>query len=195
MSPASSPDLEVRLARAEERALLLEITLAAYGQYSRELRPEYWARYREHIRETLGDVGAAEQLVASLEGRPVGTVLLYPPGTSFGDDVPAVMSLELPEVRLLAVSPECRGAGVGRALMNACADRAREAGATGIVLHTMAMMRHARALYESMGFVRAPDLDFSPAEDWHAEGFRCTFRQEDRREEAPAPGPQRERAG
>ena len=56
--------------------------------------------------------------------------------------------------------------------MVACVDRARDSGAPGLVLHTMAMMKAARSLYDDMGFIRAPELDFRPAEYWFVEGYR-----------------------
>ena len=46
--------------------------------------------------------------------------------------------------------------GIGRALMGACVERARAAGATVLCLHTVAM-------YEAMGFRRAPSFDFEGA--------------------------------
>jgi len=168
--------LEIRPARGTERAQALEITLEAYTEYGKVLRPEYWQSYRDHIVETLADVGPAQQLLALWENVAVGTVLYYPPGTSFGDDVEAAsVSLDCPEVRLLAVAPEGRGLGVGRALMEVGVARARESGAPGLVLHTMSIMESARALYSSMGFGRAPELDFQPAKEWFVEGFRLDF--------------------
>ena len=86
-------------------------------------------------------------------------------------------SADCPEVRLVAVAPAGRGRGVGRALMEACVERARSSGAPGLVLHTMAMMIAARSLYDSMGFGRAPELDFQPAREWFLEGFRLDFSQ------------------
>ena len=52
----------------------------------------------------------------------------------------------------LYVVPERRGNGIGRALLEATMDAAREAGATGIDLNTGESDTAARALYESAGF-------------------------------------------
>ena len=175
---SSTPhDLKIRLGLPRERQRALELTLEAYIEYEQVLRPEYWESYRQHIVDTLSaDLGEGQQLVAENDGQVVGTTLYYPPGTSFGEDVEeATMSPDCPEVRLLAVAPEGRGLGVGRALMMECVDRARESGAPGLVLHTMLMMKAARSLYDDMGFVRAPELDFRPAEFWFVDGFRLDF--------------------
>ena len=67
-----------------------------------------------------------------------------------------------PEAHLqeLYVVPSLRGQGIGRALLEATIEVAREAGATGIDLNTGETDTAARALYESAGFTNregAPD--------------------------------------
>jgi ribosomal protein S18 acetylase RimI-like enzyme len=52
----------------------------------------------------------------------------------------------------LYVAPALRGRGIGRALLEATIEAAREAGATGIDLNTGETDTAARALYESLGF-------------------------------------------
>jgi ribosomal protein S18 acetylase RimI-like enzyme len=65
-------------------------------------------------------------------------------------------------VRLLAVATEVRGQGIGTALMKECIRRSRRLGVSCLNLHTTDMMQVAMRMYERMGFVRAPDLDFHP---------------------------------
>lgn len=59
-----------------------------------------------------------------------------------------------PEAHLqeLYVVPALRGQGIGRALLEATMDAARQAGATGIDLNTGETDTAARGLYESSGF-------------------------------------------
>ncbi|MCA9278417.1 MAG: GNAT family N-acetyltransferase [Phycisphaeraceae bacterium] len=64
------------------------------------------------------------------------------------------------EFRLLAVSPEARGLGIGRALVTHCVDLERRRGSTSVVICTRPSMIAAQHLYESMGFVRLPKQDF-----------------------------------
>lgn len=66
-------------------------------------------------------------------------------------------------IRMLAVDPAHQGRGVGRALTEWCLARARVDGRERMVLHTGAWMPAAVRLYERLGFVRLPELDFSPA--------------------------------
>lgn len=57
----------------------------------------------------------------------------------------------------LYVTPEKRGRGLGRALLQASLDLARELGADRIELGTSETDHAARALYESTGFINTED--------------------------------------
>lgn len=52
----------------------------------------------------------------------------------------------------LAVVPECRGQGVGRALLQAIEEEARRGGCCRLTLEVRADNRIARGLYQSFGF-------------------------------------------
>lgn len=55
----------------------------------------------------------------------------------------------------LAVLPEYRGQGVGRALLAAVEQKARELGCCKLTLEVQEYNRRARGLYEAFGFVQA----------------------------------------
>ena len=57
------------------------------------------------------------------------------------------------DIRGLAVAPDHQGRGLGRALVQAALDAARERGARKVTLRLLAPNTAARALYESCGFV------------------------------------------
>ena len=160
----------IRNARPSDGKAIRDVTLAAYQEYAAQM-PGFWDGYRRNIIATLDDVGAAEQLVAEQDGAIVGTVLLYPPRRM---QVSRTDSLEMPwpEVRLLAVAPAGRGRGVGAALMQECVRRARRNGAPVLSLHTTDVMQTAQRMYERMGFVRSPELDFHPAPGVTVKGYR-----------------------
>lgn len=66
--------------------------------------------------------------------------------------------------RLLAVSEQARGRGVGKALTLKCIDRARELELPQLIIHSTQAMQTAWSMYEKLGFERSPDLDFTQAE-------------------------------
>jgi ribosomal protein S18 acetylase RimI-like enzyme len=122
-------------------------------------------------------VEESEQVPQSLSTVPpfhhstiLGSVFLYPPAVQAYAG--AVAELAWPELRLLAIAPEERGRGIGKALVDECARRARAAGARSLGLHTSRSMAVARRMYERLGFVRVPELDFQPQGAELVEGYR-----------------------
>jgi GNAT superfamily N-acetyltransferase len=80
--------------------------------------------------------------VAELDGRRVGCVLCVP---SADDPTAAVL-------RILLVTPDARGHGVGSALVDACLEHARDAGCVSVTLWTNDVLASARRIYEAAGF-------------------------------------------
>lgn len=85
--------------------------------------------------------------LACRDGEPVGFVQLY---SSF-DSVEARPVLILHD---LFVCPGARGAGAGRALMDAARQLAEDSGACGLSLATAVDNSVAQHLYESLGYQR-----------------------------------------
>ncbi len=167
-----SNDLQVRDARPGDQESIRAVTLAAYQEYAAQM-PAQWEDYRQNILTTLASVTPAEQIVAERNGTILGTVLLYPGGSIIGTDPQGTLvRLTWPEVRLLAVAPAQRGQGIGAALMEECIRRAQAAGAQALMLHTTDLMQTAMRLYERLGFVRFPELDFHPAPGVTIKGYR-----------------------
>jgi predicted N-acetyltransferase YhbS len=152
--------LRIRDAREDEREAVRELTFASYGEYATLMEPDAWAALRQALVGALASREPAERIVAEREGRLVGSVMLYPRAADAYDG--AVADAPWPELRLLAVSPDERGSGVGVALVKECLRRARLAGATEVGLHTSQTMRAAVRMYERLGFVRVPEHDFQP---------------------------------
>jgi ribosomal protein S18 acetylase RimI-like enzyme len=59
----------------------------------------------------------------------------------------------------LAVDARARGRGIGRGLASRCVELAREAGWPGLALWSRPGQTTAHRLYESLGFVRAPERE------------------------------------
>jgi ribosomal protein S18 acetylase RimI-like enzyme len=58
---------------------------------------------------------------------------------------------------MLGVSPAAQGRGIGRALMRAAEERARDEGKTEMTLHTTLAMLAAQRMYEALGYERMDD--------------------------------------
>lgn len=161
--------LVIRDARPEDRDAIRALTLQAYGEYASIMEPDAWAGLSGALRTGL-EADGAERIVAERGGRVLGSVALFPPSADAypGETGPAGW----PELRLLAVAPEARGQGVGQALVEECARRARRMGASELGLHTSRSMAAAMRMYLRMGFVRAPDLDFRPPGAELVEAYR-----------------------
>jgi GNAT superfamily N-acetyltransferase len=164
-------EITIRDARPDERDAQLAVTLAAYEQYS-TIMP-HWEVYRTMQRNLLTTDTVAERIVAERAGRLVGSVLLFPAEANVYTEDGA--NADWPELRMLAVAPEARGLGVGKALLEECARRARAAGHAYLGLHTEDVMAVAVRMYERAGFVRMPELDFRPTPTLVVKGYRLTL--------------------
>lgn len=130
-----------------------QLTLAGYDRYGRIDGP-----YRDQLADPLQRLDRCTALlVAELDGEVVGTVTFVLPGDGEWE------GRAEPEgdagFRILAVDPQVEGQGVGRALVGACVDLARQHGRRRLVIVTMAWMDRAQRMYARLGFVRRPDLD------------------------------------
>jgi predicted N-acetyltransferase YhbS len=151
----------VREATPADHPAVRDVLGAAYRQYETVLPPGAFDPYLADILDLDGRAATSELLVAELDGRVAGAVTFYPDAAAEGLGWPAGWA----GLRALGVDPAARGQGVGRALMDACLGRARQAGAEVLCLHSAAFMTHAVAMYEAMGFSRVPEFDFEGGGD------------------------------
>ncbi len=111
--------------------------------YGKPPEPE---RAHKFIRERLQRAESVI-LVAADAGKLLGFVQLFPSFTSLETE-------RLWVLNDLYVSPEGRGRGIGRMLMNAAREHAVKTGAKRLTLETMDDNRVAWSLYESLGYKR-----------------------------------------
>jgi ribosomal protein S18 acetylase RimI-like enzyme len=88
--------------------------------------------------------GAAESGPGGVSGI-VGFIRVAPP-------TPLLSNAHVRQIQGLVVDARVRGHGVGRALLNAAVERARERGAARLTLRVLGHNTPARALYASAGF-------------------------------------------
>jgi ribosomal protein S18 acetylase RimI-like enzyme len=145
--------VEVRPSRPEELTAAGETVRRAYRADGLALDG-----YGDLLADTATRSQHAEIVVAVEDGVVLGCVTFVQPGTRYAE-------LSRPgeaEFRMLGVDPAARGRGVGAALATWCLDRARALGAGRLVLSSDVRMTGAHRLYDRLGFVRAPGLDWSP---------------------------------
>ena len=140
---------------ASDRELwdLLCTVYVAGGFTDAELAPKVFAA--EAVRGRGSIITARDRGTGAL----IGMIILVPPGAAarqVARDAEA-------EVHLLAVHPDARRSGVGRALVTALVELAAARGFEQLLLSTQESMHSAHALYERGGFARFPERDWERA--------------------------------
>jgi len=146
-------EITVREARESEYAGAGEVAVAAY----RTIDPNLGG-YEARLRDVAGRATDATVLVALDRDQVVGTATYVPGPTS------RLAETDDPDdagLRMLAVSPDATGRGIGTALVEHALALARRAKRRRLVLLTRPQMHAAHAVYRRLGFARAPELDES----------------------------------
>ena len=143
------PEVEIRLATEEDVPLILRFIkeLAEYEKLSHEVTVT-----EEDLRGSLfGEFRVAETLLAYLGDKPAGFALFFHNFSTF---------LGKPGIYLedLYVSPECRGAGVGKSLLARLAKLAEERGCGRLEWWVLDWNEPAIDFYKSVGA--------RPMDDW-----------------------------
>jgi GNAT superfamily N-acetyltransferase len=148
----------VREARPDELAAIGELTVAAYSRLPLAGDDPDHAAYLEELRDVPSRARHCTIYAAvDPDGRVLGGVTYIPgPGTPYSESERDGEA----GFRMLAVDPSAQGRGVGRALVDACIERASTDNRSALVLLTLPSMRAAHRLYERLGFARAPDRDW-----------------------------------
>lgn len=161
--------VRVREIREDEHERAGAITVDAY----RALLGSSVEVYEPALRDVASRAKNAVVFVADPDGELCGTVTYVPddanPFAEFLDPGEAGM-------RMLAVAPSAQGRGIGRALTEACIERAHAEDRSALVLHTHPEMAAAHTIYESLGFRPDPGRDFSPVDGIHLHAFVLPLR-------------------
>ena len=145
----------VRTATAADHPAICRVVRAAFAPYAGRMDPRVFPLYLADLLDLDRHSAYGQLLVAEVNGRVSGFGAFYP-------DI-GVQGLGWPQGwaggRALAVDPGARRRGVARALLAACEARARALAAPVFAFHTVAFMTTAIALYERLGYRRAPNYD------------------------------------
>ncbi|MBT2569712.1 GNAT family N-acetyltransferase [Planococcus sp. ISL-110] len=153
----------IREAKKNELYLLKKQRLSSYKTYEEELSLKHWEMLKANVSSDNDQQPGVEVFIAEMNGQIAGSVILFPSESKAYEWKSETVAY--PEIRLLAVSPEFRSQGVGKALVEHCIDISKIRKQKFIGLHTGSFMKNAIALYEKMGFERVASLDFTPLDD------------------------------
>ena len=146
--------MEIRRIRPGEHDAAGDVCVAAYDPLLTGAEDDY----RERLHDVATRDAQAEVWVAVLGDRVVGVVTYCPPASPWRE----IGRDDEGEFRMLAVDPAAQGTGAGTALARLCEERAREHGATGMALSSLATMTAAHRIYARLGYEREPGRDWSP---------------------------------
>ena len=149
----------VRDAAPADHPAIRDVVTAAYRQYADLIAPDVFARYLADLLDLGRHARHGRLLVAEAAAGVRGFTAFYPDASVQGFGLPAGWA----SGRALAVHPAARGLGVARTLLASCERLAREAGAPVFGFHTASFMTGAIALYERLGYRRAPEFDVDMA--------------------------------
>lgn len=99
-------------------------------------------------------------VAVSPEAEILGGVVYFADMRQYGSGGSATRETNASGIRLLAVDPNCRKSGIGRALTQTCVALAEQSGNRQVILHTTRAMEVAWKMYLRLGFVRSTELDF-----------------------------------
>jgi len=154
----------VRNAKPEEFVGIGKMMVNVYAALDGFPKPAELPQYYDMLRNVgeLTKKSGTELLVAaSPSGDIKGAVVYYADIAQYGANITAGGEKNASGFRLLAVDPAARGQGVGKLLVNACIQKAKDHKHEQVILHTTKSMMTAWVMYETMGFKHSSDLDFS----------------------------------
>ena len=144
----------IRHAYLEEYEVAAALAVEAFKQFETHMAPGLWPEMERGVSATTQLRNGGELLVATEEGRMLGSVVYCAPGAMKQDRFPDDWAF----MRVLAVPPRYRGRGAARDLTTTCLDLARADGVETFGLHTSEAMTEAQALYQSLGFEKIREI-------------------------------------
>jgi ribosomal protein S18 acetylase RimI-like enzyme len=148
--------VDIRPVAPSEHLEAGRVTARAYEAVGSE-RVSPNADYIDRVADVATRSWHAVVLGAFEDDRVLGTVTLEIDGHIPGGHPRPPLAEDQAHVRMLGVDPDVQRRGVGRRLMDATIELAREAGKSRMALETTETMVAAQRLYEGMGFRRGPD--------------------------------------
>lgn len=146
------------LSASDDIGCLTEVIHAAYGpQAAKGLR--YWGTYQS-VDDTRNRFASGHGMVAERAGKLVGTITVRPP--QLESQVELYRDLHTWTICQFAVTPELKGAGVGRSLHDAAVSHIIFNGGCKMALDTAAPATSLIEMYRAWGYELAGEVDWRP---------------------------------
>ncbi|HEY0607857.1 MAG TPA: GNAT family N-acetyltransferase [Herpetosiphonaceae bacterium] len=129
---------QLRAATDADLPSMVEVIRAAFAEYEDRLDPPSSAQ-RRTVESTRQELANGSAVVATVEQNLAGCVLYFPKADHM-------------YFARLAVLPAYRGYGIGRSLIAAVEERARDAGLQWVELSVRLQLVELRAAYERLGY-------------------------------------------
>jgi GNAT superfamily N-acetyltransferase len=153
----------IRKIRPGEFSKLGQLTVDVYASLPGMPKVDEQRDYYEMLRDVAKRAGnSAISVFAAVSdsGELLGSVDFIDDMKQYRSGGTASTVSDAAGIRLLAVAPECRGKGIGKALTQFCIEQARGLGKSKVILHSTKAMETAWMMYERMGFERFSEIDF-----------------------------------
>jgi ribosomal protein S18 acetylase RimI-like enzyme len=165
------PEIAIRQADGAADVALVRALMVEYGDYLAHLGETSAgaasiciAGYEDELQGLPRPYAAL--LLAEVDGQAAGCVALKPMPKAPGAGRDLEIEQRDLEIKRLWVRQEFRGLSLGRRLMQAAIEHARQAGAAAIYLDTVpAAMPEANRLYAAMGFQQVERYNDNPVAD------------------------------
>jgi GNAT superfamily N-acetyltransferase len=157
----------IRNARPEEFDSLGQLMVDVYSRLDGFPKPHEQPKYYNmlaNIGEFATKPGTELLVAVSPEGELEGGVVYFNNMQYYGSGGIATQEKNSSGFRLLVVSRQSQGKGIGKLLAIECVRRAKESGLEQVIIHTTQAMQTAWKMYEGLGFRRSTDLDFMQGE-------------------------------
>jgi ribosomal protein S18 acetylase RimI-like enzyme len=142
----SGEPLRLRKFRPADAPQVNRLALAAFDEFKTHYSD--WPAMADALGRTARLAEQGDIILAECADTVIGAVAYIPPGRP----KPSCFDIAWPTIRMLVVDPAHRGSGAGRALTQACIERARSHRSPVIALHTSPFMTVALSMYLRMGF-------------------------------------------
>lgn len=154
--------IKVQIATENDFQKVGQLMVDVYAKLDGFATPEEQPVYYDML-ANIGDFAQKDSvdiLIATNKGEILGAVVYINDLSEYGANIDLSNEKDSAAFRLLAVSTQARGLGIGKLLTNACLEKAKLIGLKQMIIHTTDSMKVAWGMYEKMGFIRSEDLDF-----------------------------------